>query len=62
MKEYGEWRYRSTFSLPGHYLNVSGQLLAPAALTTEKEPRVPIGYEVGWTSEPMWMMLRSENS
>jgi hypothetical protein len=26
-----------------------GQLHAPAALPLEKEPPVPIGYEVGWT-------------
>jgi hypothetical protein len=31
-------------------LEVSGQLHAPAALPPGKEPPVPIGYEVGWTS------------
>jgi hypothetical protein len=36
---------------------VSGQLHAPAALPPGKEPPVPIGYEVGWTSEPVWTML-----
>jgi hypothetical protein len=29
-------------------LDVSGQLYAPAALPSGKEPPVPIGYEVGW--------------
>jgi hypothetical protein len=31
-------------------LEVSGQLHAPAALPPGKEPPVPIGQEVGWTS------------
>jgi hypothetical protein len=33
---------------------VSGQLHALAALPPGKEPPVPIGYEVGWTPEPVW--------
>jgi hypothetical protein len=32
MKACREWRYRSTFSWPRHWLEVSGQLHAPAAL------------------------------
>jgi hypothetical protein len=39
-------------------LEVSGQLHAPAALPPGKEPPVPIGQEVGWTSEPVkWKFL-----
>jgi hypothetical protein len=58
----GERMYRSTFSWPRHYLEVSGQLHAPAALPPRKEPPVPIGEEVGWTSEPVWKSWRRENS
>jgi hypothetical protein len=54
--------YRSTFSWPRHYLEVSGQLHALAALPPEKEPQVPIGQEDGWNSEPVWTIWRSENS
>jgi hypothetical protein len=36
---------------------VSGQLHAPAAL-----PPVLIGYEVGWTLEPVWTTWREEES
>jgi hypothetical protein len=32
MKVYGEWMYRSTFSGPRPYLELSGQFHAPAAL------------------------------
>jgi hypothetical protein len=41
---------------------VSGQLDAQAALPPGKEPPVPSGQEVGWTSEPVWTIWRSENS
>jgi hypothetical protein len=54
--------YRSTFSWPRHWLEVSGQLHAPAALPPGKEPPVPFEYEVGWTAEPVWTIWRSENS
>jgi hypothetical protein len=27
-----------------------------------KEPPVPIGWEVGWTPEPVWTTWRRENS
>jgi hypothetical protein len=43
MKPYGEVDVRFTFSLPGHWLEVSGQLHAPATLTPGKETAVPIG-------------------
>jgi hypothetical protein len=36
---------------------VSGQFHAPAAL-----PSVPVGKEIEWTPEPVWTMLRRENS
>jgi hypothetical protein len=48
--------YRSTFSWPRHYLKVSGQLHAPAALLP-----VPTGYEAGWAPVPVWTLWR-ENS
>jgi hypothetical protein len=51
-----EWMYRHTFSWPRHWL-VSGQLHAPVALSP-----VPIGWEVGWTPEPVWTTWRSEYS
>jgi hypothetical protein len=38
MKAYGEQMYRSTFSWPRHYLEVSGQLHARAALPRERAP------------------------
>jgi hypothetical protein len=37
----GEWMYRSTFSWTRQYLEVSGQLHAPAALLPGKRPRYP---------------------
>jgi hypothetical protein len=43
----GEWMYRSTFSWPRHYLEMSGQLDAPAALLQAKEPRYPLGRRLG---------------
>jgi hypothetical protein len=39
----GEWMYRTTFSWPRHWLEVSGQLHALAALLSVKEPPAPIG-------------------
>jgi hypothetical protein len=39
------------FSSPRHYLEVSGQLHAAAALPAGKEPPVRIGYETGWAQE-----------
>jgi hypothetical protein len=39
----GERKYSSTHFLPRHYMEVSGQLHAPAALPPGKEPLVPIG-------------------
>jgi len=35
-------------------MEVSGQLLDPAALSPRKEPLAPIGQEVGWAPEPVW--------
>jgi hypothetical protein len=36
-------------------LEVSGQLHIVAALSSRKEPWVPIGKEAGWTPELVWM-------
>jgi hypothetical protein len=41
-------------------MEVSGQLHAPAALDTEKEPPVPTGYEAGWVPESVWAQWRGE--
>jgi hypothetical protein len=62
MKTMGEWMYGSMFSWPQRCFEVSGQLHAPAALPPEKEPPVPIRYEVGWVPEPVWTMWRRKNS
>jgi hypothetical protein len=42
------WRWVVS-SLPGHF-------------TARKEPPVPIGQEVGWTSDPVWTAWRRYNS
>jgi hypothetical protein len=61
MKTYEGWMYRPPFSGSGNYLEVSGQLHAPAALSPGKEPPVPIGLEAGWAPDPGWTTWRSEN-
>jgi hypothetical protein len=43
----GEWMYRSTFSWPRHYLEVSGQLHAPAASPPGKSSRYPFYRRLG---------------
>jgi hypothetical protein len=43
----GEWMYRYTFSWPRHYLEVSGELHAPAALPPGEEPRYPLDRRLG---------------
>jgi hypothetical protein len=44
----GEWMYRYTFSSPRHWLEVSGQLHAPAALLPGKEPpHYPLDRRLG---------------
>jgi hypothetical protein len=35
-------------------MELNGQLHAPAALLPGKEPPVPIGWETGRASEPVW--------
>jgi len=35
-------------------MDVSGQLDATVALLPGKEPLVPIWYEAGWVTEPVW--------
>ena len=34
--------------MPWHYMEVNGQLHTPAVLSLEKEPMLPIRYEVQW--------------
>jgi len=39
-------------------MELSGQLHAPAALPSGKEPAVPIQYEAWWAPEPVWTRCR----
>jgi hypothetical protein len=51
----GEWRYSSTHSSTSAlFMEMSGQLHAPAALPPEKEPLILIGQEAVWAPEPFW--------
>jgi hypothetical protein len=43
----GEWLYRSTFSLPRHWLEVSGQLQARPLYPRGKRPRYPLDRRLG---------------
>jgi len=45
-------------------MEVSGQLLAPAALhpACPPYPPVPIGQEVWWAPEPVWTRWRREKN
>jgi hypothetical protein len=50
-----------TNSRPRHYLGVSGQRHAPAALLSlGKGPPVPIGEEAGCAPEPVWTQRLEE--
>jgi hypothetical protein len=49
----GEWKYSSTILDLGIRLELGGQLHSPAALPLGKELPVLIGYEAGWTPEPV---------
>jgi hypothetical protein len=40
----------------------SGQLHAPAALTLEKDTRVPLEWEAGWDPELVWMPASRDKS
>jgi hypothetical protein len=42
-------------------MEVSGQLHAPAALLSGKEPLVPIGEEAGWAPEQFWTRWQIKN-
>jgi hypothetical protein len=57
----GEWMYRSMSSCPQHWFEANSQFHAFASLPQGKENTVPIGQEVGWTTEPVWKIWRSEN-
>jgi hypothetical protein len=39
---------------------ITGQLHAPAALSTGKEPQVPVAQEGVWTPEPVLTLCRTE--
>jgi hypothetical protein len=58
IKHYAMWMYRSTFSWPCHWLEVSGELHAPATLPPRKELPVPIGHEAEWAPELVWTTRR----
>jgi hypothetical protein len=52
-----------THSRPRHYMGVSGQRHAPAALLPPgKGPPVPIIQEAGWAPEPVWTQRLEEKS
>jgi hypothetical protein len=55
------YEYKPKFSSPQHYLEMSDQLNAPAALAPWKEPLVAVGYEAGWAPEPVRKSWRVEN-
>jgi hypothetical protein len=48
----GEWRNSSTIIALAKSKEVSGQVHAPAALLSEKEPLVATGYEAGLVPRP----------
>jgi len=41
-------------------MEVNNQLHSTAALPSEKEPSVPVGYEAEWDPEPVWTRWRRE--
>jgi len=41
-------------------MEVNSQVSHTGGLAPEKEPLVPILYEVGWVSEPAWTLWRGE--
>jgi hypothetical protein len=41
---------------------MNGQLQVPVAVPPEKEPRLPIGQEAAWASEPAWKTWKREKS
>jgi hypothetical protein len=43
-------------------VEVSGQFHALAILPHRKKSPVPIGYEDGWTPEPVWMLWKRKKS
>jgi hypothetical protein len=43
-------------------MEMNGQLHAPAALPAEKQHPLPIEYEAGWASEPVWTLCRRVKS
>jgi hypothetical protein len=52
-----------THTRPRHYMGVSGQRHAPAALLPSgKGPPVPIVQEAGWAPEPVWTQRLEEQS
>jgi hypothetical protein len=43
-------------------MEMSGQLHAPAVLPTEEESQVPVAYEAGWVSKPVFTLWCREKS
>jgi hypothetical protein len=54
--------YRSTFFLTSALVGGEWSTSRPGRFTPGNDPTVPIGYEVGWSSEPVWTIWRRENS
>jgi hypothetical protein len=49
-----EWRYSSTHSWLGTRWRWAVSFTPLATLPPGKEPLLPLGYEAGWTTEPVW--------
>jgi hypothetical protein len=56
MKTYGEVEVLIHLSWAQQEIEVSGYLHASVYLLLEKKLLLPIGYEAGWASEPVWIL------
>jgi hypothetical protein len=57
-----EWKCRSTFSWPWHWLEFSGQLHTLVSLPLDKEAPGPVGQEAAWIPELVWTIWQIDNS
>jgi hypothetical protein len=58
----GRWGIAPTHSGPLHYMGLSDQRHAPAALLPGERTPVPIAQEAGWTPETVWIQRLQEKS